>query len=318
METEVASSTSDRRRNRAGVSARLGRETAAASWRVQVLSALARLAVIAVAVLICDAVVPGFQADLPEGPIIFAVVLGAVALVMQPVMVGGAVLLGWLGVLLLAFVGQASWSCWSALPCCRTSPSTTSGRPARGDRRGAGRAPLRAGSAPPARRRCWSERLVASARRHPADVAGPGRRRRRVRAARRGPLPGAADGDHRRHGADADPVGPRRARTRLREWTPKLPATTPASQMGILHGVIDGIPAFRWYDRAHDRVMVANKPADAAVIEASPDDRQGPARRRRGASISNLFTGDAPDGGADDEPARAGRGDHPAAPSPTS
>ena len=37
--------------------------------------------------------------------------------------------------------------------------------------------------------------------------------------------------------------------------------------MGILHGVIDGIPAFRWYDRAHDRVMVANKPADAALIE---------------------------------------------------
>ena len=40
----------------------------------------------------------------------------------------------------------------------------------------------------------------------------------------------------------------------LGEWTPKLPATTPASQMGILHGVIDGIPAFRWYDRANDRV----------------------------------------------------------------
>ena len=54
----------------------------------------------------------------------------------------------------------------------------------------------------------------------------------------------------------------------LREWTPKLPATTPASQMGILHGVIDGIPAFRWYDRANDRVLVANRPADAAVIEA--------------------------------------------------
>ena len=53
----------------------------------------------------------------------------------------------------------------------------------------------------------------------------------------------------------------------LHEWRPKLPATTPASQMGILHGVIDGIPAFRWYDRANDKVMVANRPADAAVIE---------------------------------------------------
>ena len=33
------------------------------------------------------------------------------------------------------------------------------------------------------------------------------------------------------------------------EWTPTLPATTPASQMGILHGTTDGIPAFRWVDR---------------------------------------------------------------------
>jgi hypothetical protein len=61
----------------------------------------------------------------------------------------------------------------------------------------------------------------------------------------------------------------------LREWTPKLPATTPASQMGILHGVIDGIPAFRWYDRAADRVLVANRPADAAVIEANMSTGRG-------------------------------------------
>ena len=59
----------------------------------------------------------------------------------------------------------------------------------------------------------------------------------------------------------------------LREWTPKLPATTPASQMGILHGVIDGIPAFRWYDRARDRVLVANRPADAARDRGGPDAR---------------------------------------------
>ena len=107
METEVASSTSDRRRHRAEVSARLGRESLGGSWRVQVVSVLARLAVVAVAVVICDAVVPGFHADMPLGPITFALVLGAVALVMQPIMVAGAVLMGWLGVLVLAFVGQA-------------------------------------------------------------------------------------------------------------------------------------------------------------------------------------------------------------------
>ena len=79
----------------------------------------------------------------------------------------------------------------------------------------------------------------------------------------------------------------------LGEWTPKLPATTPASQMGILHGVIDGIPAFRWYDRAHDRVMVANKPRDAALIEETLTTGHG-LLADGGASISNLFTGDAP------------------------
>jgi hypothetical protein len=33
---------------------------------------------------------------------------------------------------------------------------------------------------------------------------------------------------------------------RMQEWTPMLPATTQASQMGTVHGTIEGIPAFRW------------------------------------------------------------------------
>jgi hypothetical protein len=81
---------------------------------------------------------------------------------------------------------------------------------------------------------------------------------------------------------------------RLAEWTPKLPATTPASQMGILHGVIDGIPAFRWYDRATDKVLVANRPADAALIEAALTTGRG-LLVDGSVSISNLFTGDAPE-----------------------
>jgi hypothetical protein len=80
---------------------------------------------------------------------------------------------------------------------------------------------------------------------------------------------------------------------RMAEWRPKLPATTPASQMGILHGTIDGIPAFRWIDRATGQVLVANKPADAAVIEASHSDGRG-LLADDGVSVSNLFTGDAP------------------------
>lgn len=79
----------------------------------------------------------------------------------------------------------------------------------------------------------------------------------------------------------------------LREWTPQLPCTTPASQLGILHGTVDGVPAFRWYDREADRVLVANKPADARVIEDRAGDGHG-LLWDDGVSISNLFTGDAP------------------------
>ena len=79
----------------------------------------------------------------------------------------------------------------------------------------------------------------------------------------------------------------------LRPWTPQLPCTTPASQLGILHGTVDGIPAFRWYDRELGRVLVANRPADARVIEERASTGAG-LLHDDGVSISNLFTGDAP------------------------
>ena len=52
------------------------------------------------------------------------------------------------------------------------------------------------------------------------------------------------------------------------EWTVQLPCTTPASQQAILQGTAAGVPAFRWYDRELGRVLVANRPEDAAIIEA--------------------------------------------------
>ena len=79
----------------------------------------------------------------------------------------------------------------------------------------------------------------------------------------------------------------------LHEWTPQLPCTTPASQLGILHGTIDRVPAFRWYDRELGRLLVANRPADAAVIEERASDGLG-LLADGGLSLSNLFTGDAP------------------------
>ena len=65
------------------------------------------------------------------------------------------------------------------------------------------------------------------------------------------------------------------------------------SQAGLLHGDNHGIPAFRWWDRELGRLLVANRPADAAVIEARLSDGRG-LLADDGVSISNLFSGDAP------------------------
>jgi uncharacterized membrane protein YvlD (DUF360 family) len=79
----------------------------------------------------------------------------------------------------------------------------------------------------------------------------------------------------------------------LHEWTVQLPCTTPASQQAILMGTADGVPAFRWYDRDLDRVLVANRPDDAAIIEQRASTGRG-LLVDDGVSISNIFTGDAP------------------------
>ena len=79
----------------------------------------------------------------------------------------------------------------------------------------------------------------------------------------------------------------------VHEWTVQLPCTTPASQQAILQGTADGVPAFRWYDRELGRVLVANRPEDASIVEARASTGQG-LLADDGVSISNIFTGDAP------------------------
>jgi uncharacterized membrane protein YvlD (DUF360 family) len=79
----------------------------------------------------------------------------------------------------------------------------------------------------------------------------------------------------------------------LREWTAQLPCTTPASQLGILHGTVAGVPAFRWYDRELGRVLIANRADDAAIIEQRATTGAG-LLADDGLALGNLFTGDAP------------------------
>ncbi len=210
---------------------------------------------------------------------------------LQPVLVGAAVRLGWLGVLLLAFLGQAlvvmvaAWllpmvtvdDYWSALVVAIVVGLVGT---VLGWLGSAGTSQVLVG------------RLVSTHRRRPVVVDDPDVD---------GVLFVQMDGVpfpvlQMAITAGTVPTLTRWVRSGshlMTEWTPKLPATTPASQMGILHGVIDGIPAFRWYDRARDKVMVANKPADAAVIEADMSTGRG-LLADDGVSISNLFTGDAP------------------------
>ena len=76
-------------------------------------------------------------------------------------------------------------------------------------------------------------------------------------------------------------------------WHTGVPATTPASQAGILHGGSGQIPGFRWYEKESGRVMVTNRARDAAEIEARISTGRG-LLADGGTSISNNWSGDAP------------------------
>jgi hypothetical protein len=76
-------------------------------------------------------------------------------------------------------------------------------------------------------------------------------------------------------------------------WHTGVPATTPASQAGILHCGSGQIPAFRWYEKKTGRVMITNRARDATEIEARMSTGRG-LLADGGASISNNWSGDAP------------------------
>ena len=78
----------------------------------------------------------------------------------------------------------------------------------------------------------------------------------------------------------------------LSQWEAILPSMTSASQAGILHGNNDGIPAFRWYERDRQHLMVSSSPVDAGEIVRRVSNGEG-LLSNNGASICNLMTGDA-------------------------
>jgi uncharacterized membrane protein YvlD (DUF360 family) len=80
---------------------------------------------------------------------------------------------------------------------------------------------------------------------------------------------------------------------RLGKYEALAPSMTSAGQVGILHGAQPGIPAFRWWEKERNYLMVSNHPEDAFEIERRASSERD-LLRDGGASISNLVSGGAP------------------------
>ena len=254
---------------------------------------IARLVVVwlasSVALAIADALLPGLTAAAPWAYLVATAVAGLLGLAFRPVLVRVVARIGWLAVVLAGLVGQALlvyvaiWiapgitaSFWSAFWASWIVAVI-----------GTAAAWLTTAGTDDSFTASLLHRRVA--RQHVADpevdgivfiqldgVAFPVLRW----AIQAGGVP-----TMRRWVTSGDYV--------LREWTAQLPCTTPASQLGILHGTVEGVPAFRWYDRDLGRVLIANRPADAAVIEQRATNGAG-LLADEGLALGNLFTGDAP------------------------
>src|ERR1043166_9448893 len=76
----------------------------------------------------------------------------------------------------------------------------------------------------------------------------------------------------------------------LRRWFCGLPSATPYCQAGIFYGQNEGIPAFRFYDKAAHKVVTCNAPAGVQYIR---DRINAPGVLAGGSSYVNLLDGDA-------------------------
>ncbi|MFG3102339.1 phage holin family protein [Streptomyces sp. NPDC048182] len=82
---------------------------------------------------------------------------------------------------------------------------------------------------------------------------------------------------------------------RLTSWRTDWSSQTGASQLGILHGSNNDVPAFRWYEKDSGEVVVCNRPTSAAELQRRAVARTGDGGLLTldGASRGNLFGGGA-------------------------
>ncbi|MGY1579408.1 phage holin family protein [Streptomyces sp. MN13] len=92
-----------------------------------------------------------------------------------------------------------------------------------------------------------------------------------------------------------DGPGTPRPTHRLTPWRTDWSSQTGASQLGILHGSNFDVPAFRWYEKDTQEVMVSNRPTSAAELQRRAVARTGDGGLlgADGASRGNLFGGGA-------------------------
>ncbi len=79
---------------------------------------------------------------------------------------------------------------------------------------------------------------------------------------------------------------------KIEQWHCGLPSQTSSSQMGILYGENANIPAFRWYEKDRDKLVVSNHLSDTAMIEQRFQQKEG-LLQTNGSSLGNMFSGNA-------------------------
>ena len=79
---------------------------------------------------------------------------------------------------------------------------------------------------------------------------------------------------------------------RLVGWETDYTSQTGAMQTGILLGNNDEVPAYRWWDRASQRIIMSGDPRDALKLEEGLTTGNG-LLAEGGASRGNMFSGDA-------------------------
>lgn len=79
---------------------------------------------------------------------------------------------------------------------------------------------------------------------------------------------------------------------KLTFWDSDLSSQTSAAQAGILHGNNFGIPAFRWYDKTKQNIVVSSSITDISEIEKQLSDGNG-LLSKGGTARASLLSGDA-------------------------